>query len=486
MTTEPAPRPVFAEPDYRYEHDEDGNPHDPSAGWDLAFGCRVSFGTMDGVLRASVHMSDHELSAGCSVREVTPEQIRTFANHLLHLLAELKAGGPVAADTTGHTAVQTALWEAAEHEGCRFTPGTLERFATAAINAMTPTLAELERERDDLKRDLKKALEHRDRYADDVGRVFDTLRPIVPIRVASDTEQTGPVELAEQVRKELEQWRSGSRITQESSDWQDRAIKAEHALADARAELEQWSALRGELAELPATASPTTVAMVIRSRMDELAEWRGGHRTTDGTASELFDLAKARHAEIVRLAGERDRAEQSRQAWALEADRLQQQLDHVSARHGGYLRDISTTLATAVETSDEPMLLSSVGLAQLAAAQLNDLRAKLAAEQLVNLDPAPAGLTERVQLKVRTVEPIDHVLDLVRTELIDATQTHGPITSPHEGYAVIAEELDELWDAVKTDDPTAAAGEAIQVAAMGARYLLDLYPTPVTEEAPRG
>lgn len=45
--------------------------------------------------------------------------------------------------------------------------------------------------------------------------------------------------------RELDEWCSGSRITQESSDQQDRAVRAEHALADAQHEIKRLtSALR--------------------------------------------------------------------------------------------------------------------------------------------------------------------------------------------------------------------------------------------------
>ncbi len=48
--------------------------------------------------------------------------------------------------------------------------------------------------------------------------------------------------------------------------------------------------------------------------------------------------------------------------------------------------------------------------------------------------------------------------------------------SPHEGYAVIREELDELWDEIKRDRgrELPAMEEAVQIAAMGVRYVLDL------------
>lgn len=46
--------------------------------------------------------------------------------------------------------------------------------------------------------------------------------------------------------------------------------------------------------------------------------------------------------------------------------------------------------------------------------------------------------------------------------------------SAHEGYAVIAEELDELWDDVKADEVERSIAEAIQVGAMALRYIADM------------
>ena len=48
--------------------------------------------------------------------------------------------------------------------------------------------------------------------------------------------------------------------------------------------------------------------------------------------------------------------------------------------------------------------------------------------------------------------------------------------SMHEGYSVILEELDELWDEIKTKprDSAAVRAEAIQVGAMALRFLVDL------------
>lgn len=61
-------------------------------------------------------------------------------------------------------------------------------------------------------------------------------------------------------------------------------------------------------------------------------------------------------------------------------------------------------------------------------------------------------------------------------ELLRAMSHHPPMHSPHEGHSVIREELDELWDHVKADTGTTpqARKEAIQIAAMALRYVMDL------------
>jgi len=38
---------------------------------------------------------------------------------------------------------------------------------------------------------------------------------------------------------------------------------------------------------------------------------------------------------------------------------------------------------------------------------------------------------------------------LVEDELLRARKNHGPQTSYHEGYAILLEEVDELWDEVR-------------------------------------
>jgi NTP pyrophosphatase (non-canonical NTP hydrolase) len=63
-------------------------------------------------------------------------------------------------------------------------------------------------------------------------------------------------------------------------------------------------------------------------------------------------------------------------------------------------------------------------------------------------------------------------------EYTDASCSHPPFHSAHEGFAVLKEEVDELWDEVKknpkTRDPEALKKEAIQIAAMALRFLVDV------------
>ena len=64
---------------------------------------------------------------------------------------------------------------------------------------------------------------------------------------------------------------------------------------------------------------------------------------------------------------------------------------------------------------------------------------------------------------------------------VDSAKTKYPkFNSLHEGYAVILEELDELWDAIKMSKgirhTPAMIDECIQIAAMCVRFVEDLEP----------
>ena len=66
----------------------------------------------------------------------------------------------------------------------------------------------------------------------------------------------------------------------------------------------------------------------------------------------------------------------------------------------------------------------------------------------------------------------------VEAELIQAIGNWPPFNSAHEGFAVLKEEVDELWEHVKTNqkkrDLVAMRKEAIQVAAMAMRFALEV------------
>lgn len=67
---------------------------------------------------------------------------------------------------------------------------------------------------------------------------------------------------------------------------------------------------------------------------------------------------------------------------------------------------------------------------------------------------------------------ITEILNDVDMELRRANAKFGPFNTAHEGYAVILEELDELWDDIKTNNSVLSQRkEAIQVAAMAIKYI---------------
>jgi hypothetical protein len=69
----------------------------------------------------------------------------------------------------------------------------------------------------------------------------------------------------------------------------------------------------------------------------------------------------------------------------------------------------------------------------------------------------------------------DSVMSQVEKEFYRARSLHGSFNSTHEGYAIIKEELDELWDGVKANENYShLKEEAIQIAAMAIRFCVDL------------
>lgn len=70
------------------------------------------------------------------------------------------------------------------------------------------------------------------------------------------------------------------------------------------------------------------------------------------------------------------------------------------------------------------------------------------------------------------------LLNTVSAAVQAAEAKHAPMNSLHEGYAVLLEEVDELWDEVKRQtgkrDLPAARKECVQIAAMALRLIRDV------------
>ncbi|WP_157680193.1 hypothetical protein [Mycobacterium dioxanotrophicus] len=71
-------------------------------------------------------------------------------------------------------------------------------------------------------------------------------------------------------------------------------------------------------------------------------------------------------------------------------------------------------------------------------------------------------------------QPYTDAANEILREAESARAKFAPFNSSHEGYAVIAEELDELWDDVKGNDVPHAIEEAVQVGAMALRFIADM------------
>lgn len=81
---------------------------------------------------------------------------------------------------------------------------------------------------------------------------------------------------------------------------------------------------------------------------------------------------------------------------------------------------------------------------------------------------------------------VRNILDDVAAEVDRAIEKHPSMMSTHHGYAVIQEEVDELWDLIKRDRGRfeRAREEALQIAATAVRYILDLLPRHDDDDIP--
>ncbi|OLS27710.1 MAG: hypothetical protein HeimC2_10700 [Candidatus Heimdallarchaeota archaeon LC_2] len=82
------------------------------------------------------------------------------------------------------------------------------------------------------------------------------------------------------------------------------------------------------------------------------------------------------------------------------------------------------------------------------------------------------------------IDRIDNILQEFKLEYLEARITHKGLHSYHEGYAVLKEEIEELWDEIKKRSPVndKLFKEAIQVGAMALAFIHELLETPLLNE----
>lgn len=92
---------------------------------------------------------------------------------------------------------------------------------------------------------------------------------------------------------------------------------------------------------------------------------------------------------------------------------------------------------------------------------------------------SPDPRTRDAAIAVRIEPEVTAAFGDVAAELQRARAKFPAFNSGHEGWAIIREELDELWAEVRSNQSTPGrnermAKEAIQVAAMAVRFLIDM------------
>jgi chromosome condensin MukBEF complex kleisin-like MukF subunit len=88
------------------------------------------------------------------------------------------------------------------------------------------------------------------------------------------------------------------------------------------------------------------------------------------------------------------------------------------------------------------------------------------------------GGARRMRFIARNLDGLEEIYREIRDELKNATSKFGSFHNAHEAYAVLLEEVDELWDNIKLNQRTEnrtelIKEEAIQVAAMAIRLIYD-------------
>lgn len=75
-----------------------------------------------------------------------------------------------------------------------------------------------------------------------------------------------------------------------------------------------------------------------------------------------------------------------------------------------------------------------------------------------------------------TLSNLEQIFSDILNELITAKKKFNDFHSYHEGYAVIKEEYEELWDEIKKKKPEKEFlyEEAMQLATMAIRFIIDM------------
>lgn len=85
---------------------------------------------------------------------------------------------------------------------------------------------------------------------------------------------------------------------------------------------------------------------------------------------------------------------------------------------------------------------------------------------------------EETKAKIKKEAALQDVIDDIKSEVHRAIAKYPPMNSAHEAWAVLFEEVDELWEEVRAKQGErsleAMRTECIQVAAMAVRFAMDI------------
>ena len=65
------------------------------------------------------------------------------------------------------------------------------------------------------------------------------------------------------------------------------------------------------------------------------------------------------------------------------------------------------------------------------------------------------------------------LIPIITSEMDTASKKYGPFHNSHEHYAVLQEEVDEWWDAVKGNMADCCQYELLQIASVALRYIIE-------------